>query len=449
MDIFGTRDSILDDIHNKIDPSDSTYNKYRNDTINEDTLSELENVLFKEIKQKLELAFLKKYIKEQMVPRGLRLKKDCTFELNEEHQKEWYDILETASSKLVNVIIKSREATTQDLGIKIQNCKEILDKITLSDTLNTKQQEIAKRLGDLNKEILEVKWRKFNRDLNDYKGTENQDSEAKPENHKHLFSSRKPTNDIEHINNTTHQTPQNDHRERITNRDTMHNRNLNERQYANNYDKHYNNYSRNNRNNRNNFNRQHSTDGHYQDYREHRSQNYEYRNDYEHRNQGYWGYNHNHNRHQDTTNREQRRISTHQNYRHYHDNQRDYLHYSNEHYRNEHYRGEREQNRDSHNHNQRHFENYRNMNTRHNEGNTHTNWRNQYTEETDWETPTNHHRKINSPRHKESHNNERHNTHQTDRNIESANRYSALTHENEDNRTPTFSIKAHSSRLSF
>ncbi|XP_053561208.1 GATA zinc finger domain-containing protein 14-like [Bombina bombina] len=467
MDIFGTRDSILDDIHKKIDPSDSTYNKYKNDTINErDTLSELENILFKEIKQKLELTFLKKYIKENMVPRGLRLKKDCTFELNEEHQKEWYDILETASSKLINVIIKSRESTTQDLGIKIQNCKEILDKTTLNDTLNSKQQEIAKKLGDLNKDILEVKWRKFNRDLSDYKGIDNQDPDTKSENHKHLFSSRKPMNDMEASNNTTYQTSRNDQRERITNRNTMQNRNPNERQYTNN------DY---NRNNRNNFNRQHDTDNYYNNYRDHKSHNYEYRNNHDYRNQGHWRYNYNHNRNYDLKNREQKHFSTHYSYRHFNDNQRDYQNQNNDQYRNDDFRNERDYNKNSHNHSNRRFDKHRNMNNRHNDDNMHTNWRYQHTEQKDWETPTNHRdrnnrhnkdnmhtnwryqhteqkdwetpinhqRKTHSPRHKESHN------HQMERNIETHNRYSSLTHENEDHRTPAVPVKTHSSRISF
>lgn len=110
--------------------------------------------------------FLKKYLKEKISPRGLRVLKTCSF-LDTSHNTQWEGIAEFCTAKWLEVLVSQRNIKYNELVHNIQMLSlEIIahqQKIppTWLDTLkkNTKAKENT---------LIETKLNKFHRDLNDY-----------------------------------------------------------------------------------------------------------------------------------------------------------------------------------------------------------------------------------------------------------------------------------------
>ncbi|XP_053571899.1 collagen triple helix repeat-containing protein 1 [Bombina bombina] len=107
-----------------------------------------------------------------MVPRGLRLKKNCTFDLPDTLSDEWFEILEMASIGLMKVIVKARKIHLNDIKKTIEISKNKLDNLDINDNYKQTQLEIINKLSEQKEIIITQKNSKFNRDLDDYKKTE-------------------------------------------------------------------------------------------------------------------------------------------------------------------------------------------------------------------------------------------------------------------------------------
>ncbi|XP_053555632.1 GATA zinc finger domain-containing protein 14-like [Bombina bombina] len=173
MDIFAQRDEILQNI--SLDNEHLTNNISNNIPTNLNDLCEnLESLLIKELKNTIEIKYTQKYIDNNMVPRGLRLKKNCTFTLNEELSNEWFETLENASLGLMKIIIKSRNLFLKDIKSEIDSHKNNLKSFENNIEFTNLQKDIFSNISKFKDNIIETKLSKYQRDLRDY-------SDNKPE----------------------------------------------------------------------------------------------------------------------------------------------------------------------------------------------------------------------------------------------------------------------------
>ncbi|XP_053551467.1 keratin, type I cytoskeletal 18-like [Bombina bombina] len=174
-DLFKLRSTIYDSLSNIFEEEETiVQNENKNQQIirNEslkDLMKELENKLLSEMRQKIEYASLSKYIEEKLVPRGLRIKKQCSFKIEDEiFIKKWREILEEASIKLMELIKEFRGDTLIKLGNQINELEAKLEHFKKDKEFLEREQIIKDLLKTTKKELIEIKKRKLERDRDDY-----------------------------------------------------------------------------------------------------------------------------------------------------------------------------------------------------------------------------------------------------------------------------------------
>ncbi|XP_053556061.1 uncharacterized protein DDB_G0287625-like [Bombina bombina] len=171
-DVFNLRSTIYDSLSNIFEENIANSNETNTDTIELITtvnkgdiikklMNELETKLTNEMRQKIEYAFLTKYIEQKWIPRGLRIKKQCSFNVEDEtFIKKWRDILENASLKLMELIKEYRGDTLIKLGNEINELELQLQKYKLDKEYLEKELKIKEMMNRTKKELLDIKKKK-------------------------------------------------------------------------------------------------------------------------------------------------------------------------------------------------------------------------------------------------------------------------------------------------
>lgn len=132
-------------------------------------MTELEELLSKEMRLWWDLSTLKSYIDKTMIPRGLRLKKFPSIAYNDDFKQKWEQILSECSLNLIRLIITHEEETLLVIRTKITALQSDVKIHAETDTFNKLDNKMQENLNKLEKIITETKQTKFLRDLQDYK----------------------------------------------------------------------------------------------------------------------------------------------------------------------------------------------------------------------------------------------------------------------------------------
>lgn len=132
-------------------------------------MTDLEELLSKEMRTWWDLSTLQSYVDKKMIPRGLRLKKFPSTVYNEDFKQQWENTLTNCSMELMRLIISQEEHTLKDIRLKIVTLQDIVKEQAESDAFNNLDQHMQENLDKLEKIITDTKQSKFMRDLQDYK----------------------------------------------------------------------------------------------------------------------------------------------------------------------------------------------------------------------------------------------------------------------------------------
>ncbi|XP_053568660.1 probable serine/threonine-protein kinase clkA [Bombina bombina] len=211
--IFDLRSHIYDNIHNifeegrqEIEPKNKNMDKMR------EYLNTLETKLILEMRHKTECIFLNEYLSNKRVPRGLRIKKECSFKnIDSNFKKKWRDILEETSFKLMNLIKEYREDQLLQLGNEINEIEtQIMDFKEITE-YKKREEEIKQLLIKSKQELVDNTFKKFERDKIDYQAYEKEPNGDEYISHKwrgnKIEKSANTNNDIQEEKNEHHRPP--------------------------------------------------------------------------------------------------------------------------------------------------------------------------------------------------------------------------------------------------
>ncbi|XP_073412599.1 uncharacterized protein [Dendrobates tinctorius] len=153
-------------------------------------IKNLEHKMSKKIKTWWNHNSLNVYLEKEMIPRGLRLRKKATAHFSEEFQRKWENILSTCSLKLIQLIIQEEEAHLASIQTDIKALKNDLAKFSQHVDFQKLQDRMKSNLVKLENSITDIKKRKFERDLKDYKENKvyNWQSYPRPTLKKNLYT---------------------------------------------------------------------------------------------------------------------------------------------------------------------------------------------------------------------------------------------------------------------
>lgn len=132
-------------------------------------LNELEKLRLSENKIWWDKNMLQRYREENIIPRGLRMKKQPTTLYDADFQDRWNNILSQCSLALMELIVEKEITVLEQMKIEINDKEKILQ----SQITESEREDIFKSLNDKIKKqedsFVSVKQRKFMRDQQDYK----------------------------------------------------------------------------------------------------------------------------------------------------------------------------------------------------------------------------------------------------------------------------------------
>ncbi|XP_041419490.1 uncharacterized protein LOC121400672 [Xenopus laevis] len=132
-----------------------------------EVLRKLENLKRREISWALHMSSLAEYAKAQRIPRGLRVMlQPALFKDNQEFLQKWQGILNRCSLDLITLTIQQLQTGTKELKQQLHTMEEEYRNSAESNAMMLRELEV--KMERLQRDILEVKLRKFRRDTIDY-----------------------------------------------------------------------------------------------------------------------------------------------------------------------------------------------------------------------------------------------------------------------------------------
>lgn len=114
-------------------------------------------------------ASLGEFLKENRVPRGLRIKKFPSFEVQDlDFRAQWTNILGEASKGLMRLLVKFKETRLESLRMEIVSTQQDLDKLRHLPDFESREEWLINTLDTLEDEITQTKRSKFLRDKSEY-----------------------------------------------------------------------------------------------------------------------------------------------------------------------------------------------------------------------------------------------------------------------------------------
>lgn len=134
-----------------------------------DLFWKLQKFLKKEMRLWWDIASLKQYLKDERIPRGLRIKKFPSFDVESEtFKKQWLEILNEASFKLMGLIVKHEQDSLEHLHGEISKTQDKLKQFKDTSEFVERDHKLNQVLNNLEDEITKTKRSKFIRDKHDY-----------------------------------------------------------------------------------------------------------------------------------------------------------------------------------------------------------------------------------------------------------------------------------------
>uniref|UniRef100_A0A8C5MAL6 Uncharacterized protein n=1 Tax=Leptobrachium leishanense TaxID=445787 RepID=A0A8C5MAL6_9ANUR len=137
---------------------------------NKRPLIDLEKNLIKETKIKLEIATLEKYRKDKITPRGLRFHKTPSSEKDDpEFVSGWNLLLEGFAVTMMEYIIQKKKNKLPNINCLIDQLSKQVEQEHPREALVEIHQTLGEKLERIEKEVLIMKKRKYERDVEDYR----------------------------------------------------------------------------------------------------------------------------------------------------------------------------------------------------------------------------------------------------------------------------------------
>ncbi|OCT82175.1 hypothetical protein XELAEV_18024687mg [Xenopus laevis] len=168
MEHIGSENTIYSERKHKLDSI------YRDSSINltidyKNLFYKLENLSLKELRTWWEISRFEKYIQLQMLPTGLHIKKFPTYlTVNVTFMESWIQVLTDCSLKLMDLPIIEKKSAHESLEANLKIVKSDLLETMEKPEFDSLNKKLQIKLKDLEKEIMEIKVRKFTRDKRDY-----------------------------------------------------------------------------------------------------------------------------------------------------------------------------------------------------------------------------------------------------------------------------------------
>ncbi|KAG8593608.1 hypothetical protein GDO81_000903 [Engystomops pustulosus] len=131
-----------------------------------------ERLLSKEVKIWWDAETLTSYLNRKMIPRGLRIKKMPTTIYSDLFLETWNQTLSDCSEKLMALIIQEEQNILANIKLEMEDIKNQLNELSPTENLSNVEEEIKSNLTEMENSIMEIKKKKFDRDLLDYKYNE-------------------------------------------------------------------------------------------------------------------------------------------------------------------------------------------------------------------------------------------------------------------------------------
>lgn len=140
-----------------------------NDAEHRSVIGQLEKLRMSENKLWWDAKMLKKYRAENMIPRGLRIKKQPTTLYDMEFQLEWNNNLSQFSFTLMDMIIKKEEQQLVALRKDIESKEKELEDCLSHEDREKLLKDMTERVKKQEDTFIQVKQKKYERDLQDYR----------------------------------------------------------------------------------------------------------------------------------------------------------------------------------------------------------------------------------------------------------------------------------------
>lgn len=127
----------------------------------------LEKKLYTEMKHQIDISFLELYIKERLIPRGLRVNLQPTFNNDVDFSAAWYSILDECSLKLMHLITTKRSKLCTEVNNEIRETMVSLNDYTDHDLYHSSNHKITTSAQKNEFDLINKKRTKLNRDRSD------------------------------------------------------------------------------------------------------------------------------------------------------------------------------------------------------------------------------------------------------------------------------------------
>lgn len=111
-------------------------------------MTELEDLLLREMRIWWDLSTLKKYMEKNMVPRGLRIRKFPSTACTEEFKLRWEQVLTDCSLNLMKVIVSQEESMLQETKEMIVTLQNTVKEYSDLDSFNSLDDHITENLKE-------------------------------------------------------------------------------------------------------------------------------------------------------------------------------------------------------------------------------------------------------------------------------------------------------------
>lgn len=133
-----------------------------------ETQNSLKNLLHKRLKVWWNKAFLEKYLQRNLIPRGLRIQVFPSFPIvDETFTTRWEEVCTNSSCKFMTLLIGHNKQVLEQLEKDIESLQKQLSENSTPEANEIFNKALEKQFDIWEKEIREIKTKKFSRDLND------------------------------------------------------------------------------------------------------------------------------------------------------------------------------------------------------------------------------------------------------------------------------------------
>lgn len=156
--------SLFDVDTNEVDSGNHTNTEDNADQL----VKQLDRLTQKELRTWWDYTTLNSYLDKKLIPRGLRIKKIATTIYPEPFQNEWNSILTKCSVDLMKLIVQYEQKSLDEMETEIKTLQDTISKLAPPGKMEEITKQIDTNILKLEENIMILKRRKFQRDVQDY-----------------------------------------------------------------------------------------------------------------------------------------------------------------------------------------------------------------------------------------------------------------------------------------